>query len=67
MEIDREALEYIIGLFPVAYKSMVYFANFQHNLFLLEFTFGTTIIVHYVLPYVVVPQESPMRDGWDLF
>jgi hypothetical protein len=51
----------------VAYKSMVYFANFQHNLFLLEFTFGTTIIVHYVLPYVVVPQESPMRDGWDLF
>jgi uncharacterized membrane protein len=40
---------------------MVYFANFQHILFLLELTFCTTILVHHVLPYVVVPQECPVR------
>jgi hypothetical protein len=45
---------------------MVYFANFQHILFLSELTSCTTILVHHVLPYVVVPQESPVRDGWDL-
>jgi hypothetical protein len=45
---------------------MVYFANSQHILFLSELTFCTTILVHHVLPYVVVPQESPVRDGWDL-
>jgi hypothetical protein len=28
---------------------MVYFANFQHILFLSEFTFCTTILVHHVL------------------
>jgi hypothetical protein len=55
------------GFFQVAYQSMVYFANFQHILFLSELTFCTTILVHHVLPYVVVPQESPVRDGWDLF
>jgi hypothetical protein len=32
-----------------------------------ELTFCTTILVHHVLPYVVVPQESAVRDGWDLF
>jgi hypothetical protein len=32
MEIDQEALEGIFGYFQVAYKSMVYFANFQHFL-----------------------------------
>jgi hypothetical protein len=31
--------------------------------FLSELTFCTTILVHHVLPYVVVPQESPVRDG----
>jgi hypothetical protein len=46
---------------------MVYFANSQHILFLLELTFCTTILVHHVLPYVVVPQECPVRDRWDLF
>jgi hypothetical protein len=46
---------------------MVYFANFQHIYFLSELTFFTTILVHHILLYVVVPQESPVRDGWDLF
>jgi hypothetical protein len=46
---------------------MVYFANSQHIYFLSDFTFCTTILVHHVLLYVVVPQESPVRDGWDLF
>jgi hypothetical protein len=46
---------------------MVYFANSQHILFLPELTFRTTILVHHVLPYVVVPQGRPVRDGWDLF
>jgi hypothetical protein len=46
---------------------MVYFANSQHIYFLSELTFCTTILVYHVLLYVVVPQESPMRDGWDLF
>jgi hypothetical protein len=79
MEIDREAVEGIFGCFQVTYKSMVYFANFQHILFLSELakfqhilflselanfhhilffselTFCTTILVHHVLPYVVVP------------
>jgi hypothetical protein len=41
---------------------MVYFANFQHILFLSELTFCTTILVHHVLPYVVVPQKS--CEGW---
>jgi hypothetical protein len=63
MDIDREALEGIFGFFPVAYKSIVYFANFQHILFLFELTSCTTIVVHHVLPYVVVPQESHVRDG----
>jgi hypothetical protein len=45
---------------------MVYFANSQHILFLSALTFCTTILVHHVLPYVVVPQESPVRNGWDL-
>jgi hypothetical protein len=45
---------------------MVYFTNSQHIYFLSELTFCTTILVHHVLLYVVVPQESPMRDGWDL-
>ena len=62
MDIDREALEGIFGFFQVAYKSMVYFANFQHILFLSELTSRTTILVHHVLPYVVVPQGSPVRD-----
>jgi hypothetical protein len=30
-------------------------------------TFCTTVIVHHIFPYVVVPQGSPVRDGWDLF
>jgi hypothetical protein len=54
------------GFFQVAYKSMVYFANFHHILFLSELTSHTTILVHQVFPYAVVPQESPVRDGWDL-
>jgi hypothetical protein len=45
---------------------MVYFANFQHILFLSKLTSCTTILVHHILPYVVVPHESPVRDGWDL-
>jgi hypothetical protein len=45
---------------------MVYFANSQHIYFLSELTFCITILVHHVLPYVVVPQGSPVRDGWDL-
>jgi hypothetical protein len=45
---------------------MVYFANSQHILFPSELTFCTTILVHHILPYMVVPQESPVRDGWDL-
>jgi hypothetical protein len=63
MEIDREALEGIFGFFQVAYQSMVYFANFQHILFLSELTFCTTILVHHILLYVVVPWESLVRDG----
>ena len=59
MDLDQEALEGIFGFFQVAYKSMVYFANFQHILFLSELTFRTTILVHHVLPYVMVPRESP--------
>jgi uncharacterized membrane protein len=46
---------------------MVYFANSEHIYFLTELTFCIIILVHHVLPYVVVPQESPVRDGWDLF
>jgi hypothetical protein len=46
---------------------MVYFANFQHIYLLSKLTFYTTMLVHHVLPYVVVPQESPVRDEWDLF
>jgi hypothetical protein len=45
---------------------MVYFTNFQHIYFLSELTFCTTILVYHVLLYVVVPQGSPARDGWDL-
>jgi hypothetical protein len=67
MDLDREALEGIFGFFQVAYKSLMYFANFQHALFLSELTFCTTILVHHILPCVVAPQESPVRDGWDLF
>jgi hypothetical protein len=66
-KLDREALEGIFGFFQEAYKSMVYFTNSWHISFLSELTFCTTILVHHVLPYVVVPQESPVRDGWDLF
>jgi hypothetical protein len=66
MDIDREALEGIFEFFQVAYKSMGYFANSQHIYFLSELTFCTTILVHHVLPYVVVPHGSPVRDGWDL-
>jgi hypothetical protein len=46
---------------------MVYFANSQHIYFLSELTSCTTIPVHHVLLYVVVPKEGPVRDGWDLF
>jgi hypothetical protein len=46
---------------------MVYFANLEHISFLSELTLCTTILVHHVLPYVVVPQDSHVRDGWDLF
>jgi hypothetical protein len=46
---------------------MVYFANFQHILLLSELTFCTTILVHHVLLYVMVPHGSHVRDGWDLF
>jgi hypothetical protein len=46
---------------------MVYFTNFQHIYFLSELTFCTILLVHHVLLYVVVPQESPVRDGWDIF
>jgi hypothetical protein len=67
MDLDREALDGIFGFFQVAYKSMVYFANFLHISFLSELTLCTTILVHHIFPYVVVPQESPVRDGWDLF
>jgi hypothetical protein len=62
MKIDREALEGIFVFFQVAYKSMVYFANSQHILFLSELTFYTTILVHHVLPYVEVPHGSHVRD-----
>jgi hypothetical protein len=31
MDIDWEAIKGIFGFFQVAYKSMVYFANFQHH------------------------------------
>jgi hypothetical protein len=97
MDIDREALEGIFEFFQVAYKSMVYFVNFQHISFLSELTFCTTILVHHVsihggatgksyegwmgpilmgthvafashhvLPYVVVPHGSHVRNGCDL-
>jgi hypothetical protein len=46
---------------------MVYFANSQHIYFLSELTFRTTILVHHVLLYMVVPHGSHARDGWDLF
>jgi hypothetical protein len=46
---------------------MVYFSNSQPIYFLSELTFCTTILVHHVLLCMVVPQESPARDGWDLF
>jgi hypothetical protein len=46
---------------------MVYFANSQHILLLSELTFCTTILVHHVLLYMVVPHGSHVRDGWDLF
>jgi hypothetical protein len=45
---------------------MVYFANSRHIYFLLELTFCTTILVHHVLLYVVVPHGNHARDGWDL-
>jgi hypothetical protein len=45
---------------------MVYFGNSQHIYFPSELTLYTTILVHHVLIYVVVPQGSPVRDGWDL-
>jgi hypothetical protein len=67
MDIDREALEGICGTFQLAYKFVVYFANFHHILFLSELTSCTIILVHHVLPHVVVLQECPIRDGWDLF
>jgi hypothetical protein len=46
---------------------MVYFTNFQHIYLLSELTFCTTILVHHVLLYVVVPHGSLVRVGWDLF
>jgi hypothetical protein len=64
--LERESLEGIFGFFQVAYKSMVYFANSQHIYFLSELTLYTTILVHHVLVYVVVPKGSPVRDGWHL-
>jgi hypothetical protein len=66
MNLDRVALEGIFGFFQVPYKSMVYFSNSQHILFLSELTFCTTILVHHILLYVVVPHGSNVRDGWDL-
>jgi hypothetical protein len=65
-KLDREALDGNFGFFQVAYESMVYFDS-QHIYFRSELTFCTTVLVHYVLLYVVVPQESLVRDGWDLF
>jgi hypothetical protein len=44
MKIDQEALEEIFGSFQVAYKSMVYFANFQH---LLSHVFHTCVVPHH--------------------
>jgi hypothetical protein len=46
---------------------MIYFTNSQHIYFQSELTFCTTILVHHILLYVVVPQESHVRDGWGLF
>jgi hypothetical protein len=34
--------------------------------FLSKLTFCTTILVHHILLYVVVPHGSHARDGWDL-
>jgi hypothetical protein len=45
---------------------MVYFPDSQHTLLLSELTFCTTILVHHVLLYVMVPHGSHARDGWDL-
>jgi hypothetical protein len=40
---------------------MVYFAISQQIYFLSELTFCTTILVHHVLLYVVIPQGSLVR------
>jgi hypothetical protein len=45
---------------------MLYFANSQHIYFLSELTLCTTILVHHVLLYMVVPHGSHARDVWDL-
>jgi hypothetical protein len=46
---------------------MVYFTNFQHITFCQNLLFGTTILVHHILLYVVVSHGSHVRDGCDLF
>jgi hypothetical protein len=44
MDIDWEAIEGIFGFFQVAYKSMVYFANFQHSI---SHVFHTCTVSHH--------------------
>jgi hypothetical protein len=66
-ELDREALDGFLGSFRWLTNLWFIFLTLSTFLFLSELTFCTTILVHHVLPYVVVPQESPVRDGWDLF
>jgi hypothetical protein len=63
----REALEGFLGFF----RWLVLYGLFN----LTSSTFYscqnllscTTILVHHVLPYVMVPYESHVRDGWNLF
>jgi hypothetical protein len=60
-KLDREALEGILGSFR--WLINLWFILLTPS----TFTFCTSILVHHVLSYVVVPQESPVRDGWDPF
>ena len=67
MDIDREALEGIFGFFQVAYKSMGYFANFQHILFLSKLTFLHNHTSSWRFAIRDGTTEKSVRDEWGLF
>jgi hypothetical protein len=62
----REALEGMFGFFQVASTPWCIWTDSSTFYSCQNLLSCTTILVHHVLPYVGVPQGSPVRDYWDL-